>query len=550
MTALDSSPHPLYANMFDPGAGPPTITEAFLSQVDRRGNAPAILDERLDVVFTWRQYGTAARRAASGLRVIGLRRGDTVGLLLTNRPEFHVADIAVLLAGGTPFSLYQSSAPEQLAEILSNSMCRVVVTEPQFESTLQAALRLVDAPAPHVVTVGTSSWTSLMATPPAEPDRHAGLPTDLATVVYTSGTTGTPKGAELTHHAIMTTATHLAKDLGVRRDMRSISYLPMAHIAERIASHYLPMITGSSIVCCRDARRLLPLLNQTQPEIFFSPPRLWEKLKAATARAVEAGVDPEVIRDKIGLGRIEVALVGAAPCPPGVVDYFRSIGVPLREIYGVTETAGVVSISTLDDAGCVGMPLPHNEIRVAEDGELFVRSAAVMLRYRDRPEATNLVLDAQGWLRTGDIGRIDDDGRIWILDRKKDLIVNSSGEKVSPANIEARLRDAGPLIEHACVIGNGRPYNVALIVVDPGRAAQYPTGDALAAAVQAHIDRANQRLSRGEQVTRFALVTETWLPNSDELTATMKLRRRAIVRKYVGQIDALYAVPLAGPDRR
>lgn len=562
MTALDSSPIPLYTDMFEHGPGRhveaevPTVTEAFLSQVNRRGNAPAILDERLDVVLTWRQYGMAARRASAGLRAIGLRRGDNVGLLLTNRPEFHVADIAVLLAGGTPFSLYQSSAPEQLAEILSGSVCRVVITEPQFESRVQAALRLVDAPAPCVVTVGTSSWAELVSAEPAEPDPtcYAGLstasPSDLATVSYTAGTTGAPRGAELTHHAVMTTVTHLAKDLGVRPGMRSISYLPMAHIAERIGSHYLPMITGSSIVCCRDAARLVPVLGHTQPEIFFSPPRLWEKLKAATVRAAEAGVDPELIRRAIGLGHTEIALVGAAACPPDVVEYFRSIGVPLRESYGMTETAGVVSISALDDAGCVGKPLPHNEVRVGYDGELFVRSASMMVRYRDSPEATNRALDAQGWLHTGDAGQIDHDGRIWIVDRKTDLIINSSGTTLSPANIEARLRDADPLIEHACVIGNGRPYNVALVVVDPARAAQHPTGDALTAAVHAHIERVNQRLSPAEQVKRFALLDKAWLPDSDELTVTMKLRRRAIERKYAGQIDAMYAVPLAGPNGR
>jgi long-subunit acyl-CoA synthetase (AMP-forming) len=525
-----------------------TITGAFLSQVERRGDAPAILDEHLDVALTWREYGTAARHAAAGLRSASLRPGETVGLLLTNRPEFHIADIAVLLAGATPFSVYPTSAPGQLAEILNGAGCRIVVTEPQFRGRLNAALNRGPSPVQQIIEVGSKSWTALLSTEipginpvfTPEPCMSVSSPSDIATLIYTAGATGAPKGVELTHHAILTSTTQLADHIGARRHMRSVSYLPMAHIAERVASHYLPIIVGSTVVCCPQGTQLLPLLAKVQPQMFFSPTRLWEKLRAATAPYVAAGADPRVIRRKLGFGRIEVALTGAALCPSSVVEYFHSIGVPLREIYGMSET-GVVSIADVEDIGCVGKPLPTNQVRIQDDGELLVRGPSVMTRYRNHPEATAAAVDADGWLHTGDLAHIDADGKIWIVDRKKELIINSSGKNMSPANIEAWLRDSGPLIMHACVVGDGRPYNAALIVIDPDLAAEYPDCEHLMAAVQAHIDHANARLAQVEQIKRFALVTDDWLPGSDELTPTMVLRRRSIETKYAAHIARLYS---------
>ncbi|SRX79227.1 AMP-dependent synthetase/ligase [Mycolicibacterium parafortuitum] len=523
-----------------------TVAEAFLSQVARGGTYPAILDEQLGVALTWRGYGKAAQNVSAGLKAAGLGRGDAVGLLLSNRPEFHIADIAVLLAGSTPISLYHTAAPEQLAEILDNAGCSFIITEPAYEDKLEAALALMNSAAPRIVVVGRDSWMMLLTNPSAQPTLAAiSMPeqSDTATVIYTSGTTGAPKGVELTHRNIMTTITEITRRIPLRRDMRSISFLPMAHIAERLSTHYIPLITGSTIVCCGDMAHLVPLLQQVQPEILFSPPRLWEKLMAATAPAYQKGADPDTLRRNIGCSRVEVALTGAAPCSPRVLDYFRTLGVPLRETYGMSESAGVVSIAELDAAGCVGKPLPHNEVRVDADGELLVRGPSVMARYRRRPSATSAVIDEQGWLRTGDIARVDNNGRIWIVDRKKDLIINSGGKNMSPANIEARLREADPLIEHACVIGDGRPYNIALIVVDDAvrQALGLDSEDSLRAAVQEHVDQANSRLSRVERVRRFAVVPSSWTPDSDELTPTFKLKRTSIQKKYADVIEALYA---------
>jgi long-subunit acyl-CoA synthetase (AMP-forming) len=260
------------------------------------------------------------------------------------------------------------------------------------------------------------------------------------------------------------------------------------------------------------------------------------------AADVAAGSDPEAIRRRLGLDNLTAALTGAAPCPRAVIEFFASIGIPLREVYGLSETTGVVSLAAANDVrpGTVGPPLPSAQVRIGDDGELLVRGPLVMAGYRNRPQATAEAIDADGWLHTGDIARFEADGHLRIIDRKKELLINAAGKNMSPANIEARLKESSPLIGQACAIGDGRPYNVALIVLDPAAAATYPTPEELRAEVEAGVERANARLARVEQIKRFAILTDEWLPDSDELTPTMKLKRRPIAAKYAPQIEALY----------
>ena len=517
-----------------------TVSDAFVAQVARRGDAPAILNTDLDVAYSWREYGSAARRLAAGLRDRGLGDRDTLGLLLRNRPEFHLADTAALLAGATPFSMYNTSSPEQLVHLITDAGCRMVITEPELLDRLNAALRLQAGIVEQVIVVQTPAWSQLLVSD--EIDRPSAVgPDDLATLIYTSGTTGPPKGVELTHRNVLTMATEMTAATGLHTDMRAISYLPMAHIAERVSSHYLAITNGYAVVCCPELADVTALLPRVEPEIFFSPPRMWEKLHAAIASPVAAGADPAEIRRQLGFGRLRVALTGAAPCPPGIIEFFASIRISLREVYGMSETTGVVSVSPADGIrpGTVGSPLPSAEVKLANDDELLVRGPLVMAGYRNRAQATAEAIDAEGWLHAGDITSFED-GHLRIIDRKKELIINAAGKNMSPANIEARLVESDPLIGQACVIGNGRPYNVALIVTEPALAARYPTGEALQAAVQAGVDRANARLSRVEQIKRCAVLTSEGLPDSDELTPTMKLTRRPIEQKYAVQIDALY----------
>ncbi|MDT5153967.1 MAG: long-chain acyl-CoA synthetase [Mycobacterium sp.] len=518
-----------------------TVGEAFLAMVESRADAPAILNADLEVVLSWRDYGTQARRVATGFASLGLGHGDTLGLLLSNRPEFHVADAGALLLGATPFSMYNTSAPEQLAHLIADAGCRIVVTEAALVDGLLAALEHGPGAVDHVIVVGSDAWFELLDSDELE---HAAavMPGELATLIYTSGTTGPPKGVELTHTNILTMAAEIGALVGIQPGQRTISYLPMAHIAERVCTHYLPMTVGFSVVCCPSPSAVTQLLPRVRPHMFFSPPRLWEKLQASITADVAAGIGHQEIRRRLGFDELTAAVTGAAPCPPAVIEFYAAIGIPLREVYGLSETTGVVSLAAASDvrAGTVGPPLPSAQVKLADDGELLVRGPLLMAGYRNRPEATAEAIDADGWLHTGDIARIEAGGHLRIVDRKKELIINAAGKNMSPANIEARLKESSPLIGQVCAFGNGRPYNVALIVLDPAIAASYATDAELQAEVRAGVDRANARLARVEQIKRFAILNDDWLPDSDELTPTMKLKRRPITHKYASQIEALY----------
>jgi long-subunit acyl-CoA synthetase (AMP-forming) len=335
------------------------------------------------------------------------------------------------------------------------------------------------------------------------------------------------------------------------------------------------------------------------PTFFGGVPRIWEKLKAAleagiaaepdparregTLRAIEIGlrkvraeqagepISTELeaayaqaeervfsqIRARLGLARCAWYMIGAAPTPLEVLEFFAAIGIPICEVWGMSETSSVATLVPRDRLrlGTVGPPIPGVEVRLADDGEVLVRGATVMAGYRNQPEKTAETIDPDGWLQTGDVGAFDDHGYLKIIDRKKELIINAAGKNMSPANIEQQLKQGSPLIGQAIAIGDGRPYNVALIVLDPdfgtAFAAQHGLGDrspvAMAASsavldeVAAGIERANSHLSRVEQIKRFTVLGCDWLPGGDELTPTMKLRRRPIEAKYAAEIEALYA---------
>jgi long-subunit acyl-CoA synthetase (AMP-forming) len=518
-----------------------SLGAAFLATVAARGEEPAILHADLEVALTWTDYGAHARRFATGLAGLGIGHRHTVGLLLRNRPEFHIADAGALLRGAVPFSMYNTSSPEQLAHMIGDAGCHIVVTETAYVERLDAALDLVPGIVEHVVVVESPMWSQLLEGDDAD-GTTAVAPDDLATLIYTSGTTGPPKGVELTHNNILTMTAEFAVRLAVRPDYRVISYLPMAHIAERACSQYLAMTNGFSVVCCPEPAMAIELLPRVQPHLFFSPPRLWEKLRATMSADVAAGANRNDARRRVGFGRLETAMTGAAPCAPELIEYFKDIGIRLLEVYGLSETTGLVSVSSPQDfrPGAAGHPLPSAEVLTADDGELLVRGPLVMAGYRNRPDATADAIDSDGWLHTGDLALIEGDGQISIVGRKKELIINSSGKNMSPNNIEATLKESSSLIGEVCVVGNGRPYNVVLIVPDPKLRADYTSDADLRAAVQGGVDRANARLARVEQIKRFAILDGEWLPGSDELTATMKLRRADIERKYAAEIEALY----------
>lgn len=614
---------------------PQTMCGAFQATAARHPDAVALRTPGDGVVITWRQYAEQVRRIAGGLAALGVRRGEAVGLMLTNRPEFHLVDMAALHLGAVPFSVYNTLAAEQLRYVLTNAGNRVMVCEKQFLPVVRSAVagtaveHVVCVDCPASVGDPASADDPSSAAEPASADGSAlvdgveltrGLaelearedpdfdfeaawravqPSDLITIVYTSGTTGPPKGVELTH------ANLLAQDAAAREIMefdhtdRGISYLPDAHIANRLIAHYLAASTGSEVTTVADIKAAVAALPEVRSTFFLAVPQVWYKLKAAIeaalaaesspvkrwlaawaisvgrrvarARSDGAGVSAALrlqlalaerlvlapIRAKLGLGQVRLAVSGAAPISPDVLEFVLSLGIPCSEVWGLSETAGSATMNRPGAIriGTVGQAIKDVAVKVADDGELLVAGPIVMRGYRGDPARTAEAIDADGWLHTGDIGTIDGDGYVRVVDRKKELIINAAGKNMSPSNIEGAVRAASPLIGGVVAIGDDRPYVTALVTLDPDAAEAFAArkgiedGSAAVLAsnalVREEIDRAvataNANLSRVEQIKRFTLLPVAWEPAGDELTPTMKLRRRPIGEKYAREIAALYA---------
>lgn len=533
-----------------------TLCEAFQATAARMPAAVALRSADTGAELTWGQYAERVRRIAAGLAALGVGRGDTVALMMVNRIEFHPCDAAVLHLGATPFSLYNTSSPEQLAYVFSNARNDVVITERQFLDRVRAAARLGRAPG-HVVCVdgGAAGELTLEGLERGGDPRfdfeaswRAVEPGDVATLIYTSGTTGPPKGVELTHGGVLAQCRAVAQVLPMRAGATITSYLPSAHAADRWSSHYNQMVYGLRVVSVADARRIAAVLPEIRPELWGGVPRIFEKLVAglrATGITDPSSLTEEAraqVRAKIGLDRAEWIICGAAPLARQVHEFLVALGLPIVELYGLSECTCVVTVCCPAEAriGTVGRALPGVQLRLAQDGELLVRGPIVMRGYRADPQRTAEVLDPDGWLHTGDLAEIDDEGYVRIVGRKKELIINAAGKNMSPANIEEQLKSSSPLIAHAVCIGDGRPYNVALIVPDPDTAGALDRRT-LQDEIGRAVTRANGRLSRVEQIKRFRVLSDTWLPGGDELTPTMKLRREAIARKYAAVIEELYA---------
>lgn len=547
-----------------------TLCEAFQRTVAERPDAGALrtLDDERSLTFG--QYAERARRVAEGLHSLGVRRGDTVALMLVNRPEFHVVDAAVMHLGAVAFSVYNTSSPEQIAHLFRNAANRVVVTERRFLANVLAAR----TPAiEHLVLVdgadsGSMTLDELAGRRSAGFDFDAAWraiePDDVLTLIYTSGTTGPPKAVQLTHASVLFQCRALAQCVAPVPGGRGISYLPAAHVGDRTLNHYYAsMCLGAEITSIADHRQIGLALTTVRPTRFGGVPRVWEKLKAGLEAA---GVsDPAhmpdaakaAVRARIGLENVDWCVSSAAPIAPAVLRYFLDLGLPLVEGWGMSEASCFAVMNPLhaNRIGTVGKPLPGVELKIADDGEMLIRAPLVFRGYRGDPEKTAEAIDAEGWLHTGDVGALDEDGYVRIVDRKKEIIINSAGKNMSPANIEQKLRASSPLIAHAVCVGDRRPYNVALLVLDaevtarwagqrglPGRGlAEWLEHAELRVAIQASVDEANATLSRVEQIKRFAILESEWLPGGAELTPTLKLRRKPILEKYRAEIDRLYA---------
>ncbi|WP_343708544.1 fatty acid--CoA ligase FadD11 [Mycobacterium sp.] len=562
------------------------------------------------MTLTWREYADDVRRVAAGLAGIGVGRGDTVSLMMANRVEFYPLEVGAQHLGATSFSVYNTLPAEQLTYVFENADTKVVICEQQYVARILASGAQLD----RIVCIdgapeGTISLDELYAAASADFDFEstwrAVQPDDVITLIYTSGTTGNPKGVEMTHANLMFEAEALSAVVDVRPDDRATSYLPSAHIADRMMALYNQEMYGILVTVVSDVREIAVALPDARPTIWAAVPRVWEKLKAAIEFAVNHEPDetkrqalqwamsvadrraaaliadeplPDAaaaewaqadelvlskLREKLGLDQLRWAVSGAAPIPPETLAFFLGIGIPIAEVWGMSELSCVASVSHPREArlGSVGKLLPGLESKIADDGEYLVRGPLVMKGYRKEPAKTAEAVDADGWLHTGDILDEDADGYLRVIDRKKELIINQAGKNMSPANIENAIKAACPMIGAMLTVGDARPYNTALLVFDADSVGPYAQRHGLAdaspqalaahpeviAQISAGVAAGNEKLSRVEQIKRFRVLHTLWEPGGDEITLTMKLKRRPIAAKYAAEIDELYA-DRPGPD--
>jgi len=569
------------------------------------GDRPALSVLGRAGTLTWRQVRDRVAALSRGLAGLGLRSGDRILVMMSGRPEHWLVDLAAVHLGAVPSTVYATLSTDQLSFLARHSGAKIVVVEHEDSRRRWEAIAADLPQPPRILVVGSSlgeieaaGRAAYEAEPAAfEKAWRAVRPEQAVTLLYTSGTTGDPKGVVLTHRNVIYQSVVLEATVTTPDHAASLAYLPLAHIAERMLGIYNPIYRAGHVTICPDPAQLLAGLVQVRPVSFFGVPRIWEKLaagiqaqlatadpqvreavEAASAVALEvyrlrgaeqqvpaelaarhAAVDARVLRPlraRLGLDNVVWAGSGAAPIPVEVLLYLAGIGVDVLEVWGMTETTGTATINTPAHfrTGTVGRVNPGMRIRLAEDGEILVRGPLVAAGYLRPDGGVEPIVDDQGWLATGDVGTLDDDGYLTITDRKKELIINSSGKNISPAQIESLLR-AHPLIAQAVAIGDRRPYITALIVLDPEylpvwarakgltRAAVADLADHpdLRAEITAAVSAANARLARPEQVKTFQVLPSTWTPESGELTPTLKLRRRVVQERYADVIDGLYA---------
>jgi long-chain acyl-CoA synthetase len=568
------------------------------------------------VPVTWADYGHAAAEVAAGLIDLGMAVGDRVGILATNEVRWHEADIGILSAGAVSVPAYPTSAAGQVAYVLGHSRCRVCFVA-NADQLAKVLLRRHDLP--HLTTVVVFDMvpdglddgfvisfddlrergrTRLATDPEVVRERVTHLGDEaIATIVYTSGTTGAPKGAMLSHGNLRATIDGITAMVQIGPDDRFLSFLPLSHIAERIVSHFGQIVSGGETWFARSLSTAAEDLRACEPTIFFAVPRVWEKLQgaivdhiaslsgathrlgldyldlAATSAEVARGplarrvlwqlryaaLDRFVgrrIRQESGLSRARVLVSGAAPVEPSLLAWFHGIGLPVGEVYGQTEDCGPTSFNPPGRIriGSVGLPLPGVEVRIADDGEILVRSGTVCQGYFEDPVRTAELIDDERWMHSGDLGRFDGDGYLYVTGRKKDLIITSSGKNIAPQALEAKLQSE-PLLAQAVVIGDGRPYLTALLGLDTEAVAGWAHDRGKVASAESlvsdpdvlaeitrYVSRVNDLHAPIEQIKAWRILPAELTIAANELTPTLKVRRNVVNEHYAGLIDELYAV--------
>ena len=577
--------------------------------------------------MTWGDYGSAVERVGRALLALGLRRGDRVSLLCSNRPEWFFVDIGCMSMGATTVPIYVTSSPQQVAHVVGHSRSRVVVVEneEQLRKLLPERGRLPDLN--HVVVLDEwephgdifpLSWEGFQALAEEvsaadfELERSRLRGEEVATFVYTSGTTATPRAVMLTHDNIWWTCEAVQEHIRMEdvENLRALSYLPLSHVAERVVSHLLQIYYGSRTWFAGSLDSLREDLLDCRPTYFFGVPRVWEKFHAAVRarlderpsgvkerveqallrRAIAVGgrvtdaeqdavgrgrpvskarmspalrlqhalFDRVVLsraRARAGLERCTRSFSAAAPLDPEIIRFFHALGLKIAEGYGQSETCGPTTWNPPDGIriGSVGTPLPGLSLRIAQDGEVLVKGGNVSPGYHDDNAANTEAFDEEGWLRSGDIGRRDEHGYVYITDRKKDLIITAAGKNVAPQELENVLRQ-NEIVSQVVVIGEGRPYLTALVTLDEESAPAWGREQGISGSlneIAAHertleeigaaIEELNRSVSRPEQIKRFRVLDRDFTQERDEITPTLKVKRRRIADLYAHVIDEMYA---------
>ncbi len=588
-----------------------TAPKKFLDLVAAHPDLPALHSMKAGAPGEWNVWtltDVAANVAATaaGLQAHGVHPGERILLMMRNRPDFHWLDLGAQFVRATPVSIYNSSSPEEIQYLAGHAEAEIAIVEDA--GFLERLLKIRDElpmlqriyviePVENGLPDGVYPISELMSHGSADLAQLAANtePADIATLIYTSGTTGPPKGVMISQYNVVYTVEQLRQciDFPDFVGKRAVSYLPMAHIAERMMSHYQQLVLGYSVYCCPDPNLIAQYFGLVHPQIVFGVPRVWEKVYNGVRAALAA--DPErkakfdegvaaalaikeaerngtatqeqldtwsfldavaftTVRGLVGLDQVEVAVTGAAPIPREVLEWFNAIGVPLSEIYGMSESSGPMTWSPKrNKPGSVGQVIPGAEVAIADDGEVIFRGGNVFQGYLKMEDKTaETIID--GWLHSGDIGELDAEGYLKIVDRKKELIITSGGKNISPANLEAALKTI-PLVGQAAAIGDNRKFCSAILVLDPEAAAVWARSNGrdgvslvelasdpdVIAEVQAGVDEVNQQFAQVEQIKKFTLVGEEWLPDSDMLTPTSKLKRRGVNARYADEIEAMYA---------
>jgi long-chain acyl-CoA synthetase len=586
---------------------PTTVIEALEATARAHGPSPALRVKRGGVwqTTTWQQYRDEVFAAAAGLMRLGLEPGGGVAIMGYNRPEWFVADLGAIAAGGVPTGIYTTSTPEQCRYVAGHCRAAVAVVESReyLDSFRGPGADLPDLRA-VVLMEGEGdgeavlSWRQLLAlgrgVPAADllPRLEAQRPDDLCTLIYTSGTTGPPKGVMLSHRNVLFVAAGVRDAYGLLAGDSILSYLPLSHIAEQVVSLHTPLLAGACTWFAESLERLGENLRECRPNFFFAVPRVWEKMQAkiqaagaanpplkrtiaawARRQGLAGGFAEQLgearprlyglaerlvfapVRQRLGLDRARVCSTSAAPISRDTLEFFLSLGIPLLEVYGMTECTGPATFSFPDRyrTGKAGFAMAGTELELADDGEILMRGPHVCRGYFRDEAATRETIDPAGWLHSGDVGTLDEEGFLQVTDRKKELIITSGGKNVAPQVLEGKLK-AIPAVAQAVVVGDRRNFLTALLTLDPekveseAKAAGSPArSEAEAAAcprfhdyLEHQVEAVNRSLARFENVRRFAVLPHQLTVEGGELTPTMKLKRRVIYERYAAEIEDLY----------